>query len=266
MAPQPSQQDDGSAHQPLLFAGHEGTTRGSSLYYHSALSDQAQYNYSNQGYPQQQQQPSYGVSSSQQVVSNSMSQPSPPTHTSATVPAPRAGTIPTAEVSISQPSVGRSTRGMLPVQAPVLGTWAHRQVRLPLEAGIQQPERQPATDGPGNVDHAAEDQARADTLPEGQPRLQRRSSESDGDPAAEAAAWRWRFARRWHQEQTRAMDPENAAGGSPDKTEEALAYLQAGGGAGWNMQVRAEGRLVHACAVTRDDGGTGWSACACTGC
>ncbi|KAF5830817.1 hypothetical protein DUNSADRAFT_13987 [Dunaliella salina] len=55
------------------------------------------------------------------------------------------------------------------------------------------------------------------------------------DSDAEAgAAWKWRFARRWHIEQTRPADPDGA---SPDKTEEAIAFLNAGGGAGWNMQV-----------------------------
>ncbi len=73
---------------------------------------------------------------------------------------------------------------------------------------------------------------------------QRPAGGSDsGMDAAVEAAWRWRFARRWHAEQARAgAAPEGGdAQGSPDKTEEALAYLKAGGGAGWNMQVRARG-------------------------
>uniref|UniRef100_A0A7S3QP91 Uncharacterized protein n=1 Tax=Dunaliella tertiolecta TaxID=3047 RepID=A0A7S3QP91_DUNTE len=65
--------------------------------------------------------------------------------------------------------------------------------------------------------------------------LQGDSRRDSVDSDAEAgAAWKWRFARRWHIEQTRPADPDGA---SPDKTEEAIAFLNAGGGAGWNMQV-----------------------------
>ena len=39
---------------------------------------------------------------------------------------------------------------------------------------------------------------------------------------------------RWHMEQTRPADPNSS---SVDKTDEAIAFLHAGGGAGWNMQV-----------------------------
>lgn len=59
---------------------------------------------------------------------------------------------------------------------------------------------------------------------------------TDSRDAAMHAAWRWRFTRRWHAEQQRTA-AEDAGAASPDKIDEAMAYLAAGGGQGWNMQV-----------------------------
>lgn len=142
---------------------------------------------------------------------------------------------------------------------PMLGTWCTRQVRLlgPIEetnnhhSSHGHSHSQPGAiaaaggaPGPMRATHSQENlqeqQAAAQQrLEQQQQALQeagRRVSEAGSDGATEAA-WRWRFARRWHAEQQRAMDPDQA-GSLVDKTEEALQFLNAGGGAGWNMQVR----------------------------
>ena len=46
-----------------------------------------------------------------------------------------------------------------------------------------------------------------------------------GDDEIVDAAWRWRFARRWHAEQVREIDPEEDTT-ADDKTEEALQFLK----------------------------------------
>lgn len=51
----------------------------------------------------------------------------------------------------------------------------------------------------------------------------------DGDKA-EAAAWRWRFTRRWQAEQSRAPDEAQCSVGADTIMEDALEYLHACGG------------------------------------
>eukprot|EP00195_Chlamydomonas_chlamydogama_P003391 CAMPEP_0202914298 /NCGR_PEP_ID=MMETSP1392-20130828/62740_1 /ASSEMBLY_ACC=CAM_ASM_000868 /TAXON_ID=225041 /ORGANISM="Chlamydomonas chlamydogama, Strain SAG 11-48b" /LENGTH=503 /DNA_ID=CAMNT_0049605899 /DNA_START=304 /DNA_END=1814 /DNA_ORIENTATION=- len=121
-------------------------------------------------------------------------------------------------------------------KAPCLGTWAARQFRL-MDASHESPAVQErsgaAAPAPGN---AAPAQAK-DVQPNGKGA----DHDIDGD-AAQDAAWRWRFARRWHAEQTRPIDPQNASVG--DTMEEALQFLTAGGGTGWNMQLNANNRTT----------------------
>jgi len=165
------------------------------------------------------------------------------------------------DAAASQPCPPASKQRQEPVQPAVLGTWVHRQFRMldPIEEKPVQSKSQPGSianaaanpiDGHMRQVHSTQDvaqaeaqqaqaeaqQAQAMLIAGGQqPDAAGRMSEGGSDTAAEAA-WRWRFARRWHAEQTRMQDPD-AAGSCNDKTEDALQYLQAGGGAGWNMQV-----------------------------
>lgn len=151
-------------------------------------------------------------------------------------------------------------------QAPVLGTWANRQYHLPLPAPVQLSQSHSSTSpiaksvaaprsvrsvpSQENIPQEAGDTSQgpnpATQLPQqsqvgpqvsetgSEPQFHSQNAAAGGDQefpqhavdAAMEAAWRWRFTRRWHAEQQRAMDGQPC---SPDKHDEALAYLQAGG-------------------------------------
>lgn len=128
--------------------------------------------------------------------------------------------------------------GTLPkaIQTPALGTWIHRQYRLqPVPEKSSQGGSQGAGASTTTVPNPYDEQKDA-----GQQPAYRKSEAGEDD--AQAAAWRWRFARKWHAEQQRVIDPENAS--CSDKVEDALQFLQAGGGAGWNLQSRGLARTV----------------------
>ena len=124
-----------------------------------------------------------------------------------------------------------------------LGTWANRQIRL-----AKEPDGTPsaAAAAPRPRGGSVEETTPGSLITQGlrQQQAERQvleaaaASQLNGnDDQVVDAAWRWRFARRWHAEQTREVDPaEDATSG--DKTEEALQFLRAGGGNGWNMQLR----------------------------
>eukprot|EP00798_Chlamydomonas_sp_ICE-L_P021729 gene21729-28750_t len=128
-----------------------------------------------------------------------------------------------------------------------MGTWSKRQVRLLSletvdEGGTMLADAQEDDDD----DQPLPSLASAGTLVSQALQLHQQQLEeaeakagNGGDPSHEEvrdAAWRWRFQRRWHAEQNRALDTEQSSL-PKDKTEDALQYLCAGAGAGWNMQV-----------------------------
>ena len=124
----------------------------------------------------------------------------------------------------------------------LLGTWAHRQTRFDrsektrakpsqparqpsLPAHIpgmpQEPERAPAAPALPNPASGKRSRAQANGVDGGEAAGQalttagvaRESTEESGDgdeddAAVRQAAWRWRFNRRWVQEQARQLDPE----------------------------------------------------------
>ncbi|EIE26801.1 hypothetical protein COCSUDRAFT_59309 [Coccomyxa subellipsoidea C-169] len=158
-----------------------------------------------------------------------------------------------------------------------LGTWAKRQVHykqppppsLPAHIpGTPQPSdrtvrrRAPGREGGGSGDSAkrknsgegatrmdsdacngaddgagaakGEDEAGADQ-PTG--RSEESDTLGDDDEKLRQAAWRWRFNRRWAQEQARQMDPEyGLQAGDEDGWDEALGYMDACG-PGWHLQI-----------------------------
>ncbi|MEW5306028.1 MAG: hypothetical protein WDW36_008530 [Sanguina aurantia] len=77
----------------------------------------------------------------------------------------------------------------------------------------------------------------------------------DGDKA-EAAAWRWRFTRRWQAEQSRAPDEAQCSVGADTIMEDALEYLHAcGGSARTNnhlqiARVSSELGISYGCSLT----------------
>ncbi|KAK9843420.1 hypothetical protein WJX81_001473 [Elliptochloris bilobata] len=156
----------------------------------------------------------------------------------------------------------------------LLGTWANRQTRFDdkprakpskpsLPAHIpgtpQEAERPPATlalanpsngkrgrgrtegkagGSGGAANGAAERMGECEVAPEGPGGVMAESGEGDEDEAAvRQAAWRWRFNRRWVQEQARQLDPEyGLQAGDEDGWDEALGYLDACG-PGWHLQI-----------------------------
>ncbi|KAL6758339.1 hypothetical protein V8C86DRAFT_2600051 [Haematococcus lacustris] len=132
---------------------------------------------------------------------------------------------------------------------PHLGTWAHRQVRLyqPATSGSRhsQPgslpsDKHPSEGTSGMRPVRSQEQLQADSDPMAQP-PHKASNNVDilgASDKATDAAWRWRFARKWHAEQQRCLEADGT-GSCHDKTEDALQFLHAGGGAGWHMQVGA---------------------------
>ena len=119
----------------------------------------------------------------------------------------------------------------------MLGTWAHRQTRFDrgdkpprakpsrqpsLPAHIpgtpQEPERAPAVPALANPASGKRSRAQAgggdrgaaeQALAAGPRGVTEESGDGDEDEAAiRQAAWRWRFNRRWVQEQARQLDPE----------------------------------------------------------
>ncbi|CAL8467141.1 g6677 [Coccomyxa elongata] len=156
-----------------------------------------------------------------------------------------------------------------------LGTWAKRQVHyaqppppsLPAHIpGTPQPSdrsvaRRPlrSTDGEGNdAAKCADDTATTSIGPENseegaaeegreeaegelssQPTGQSEESDTlaDDEEKLRQAAWRWRFNRRWAQEQARQMDPQyGLQAGDEDGWDEALGYMDACG-PGWHLQI-----------------------------
>ncbi|GAX73918.1 hypothetical protein CEUSTIGMA_g1368.t1 [Chlamydomonas eustigma] len=115
----------------------------------------------------------------------------------------------------------------LPMQ---LGTWAQRQVRM---CKTPSPEelmaRKDTSDSSSLVSQGLRDLVARREAAAAAAQL-----EAVDDDQVAGAAWRWRFARKWHAEQTREIDPEDDQG---DVTDEALHLLQAGGAQGWNMQM-----------------------------
>jgi hypothetical protein len=146
---------------------------------------------------------------------------------------------------------------------PALGTWAHRQYKLPLPRGGGRPGAlspaqevpeggalgaslaqpipgawQPGDPAPfdGAAAAAAEAEApaaAAAAAAAAEAGARGASEEEDEEEAVARAAWRWRFAKRWQAEQARGLDPAASAEG--DGMEETLAYLAACGGQGWDL-------------------------------
>lgn len=80
---------------------------------------------------------------------------------------------------------------------------------------------------------------------------QREEEEAEEEEQTRAAAWRWKFTRRWRAEQTRAPSIDGKADG--DETEEALQYLRATGGGTVALQVA---RTVSADIANSESTGT----------
>lgn len=78
--------------------------------------------------------------------------------------------------------------------------------------------------------------------------------DEDEEAAQRAAAWRWRFSRRWNAEQARPVSEKDAVM-SPDATEEALQYLRACGGTGVALQVARTASSEYSSALRQHAGG-----------
>ena len=196
--------------------------------------------------------------------------PYPPMRTATSLPQPQFAVASTTSVPVVPPQRGLTAHqeDVEPEPQFLLGTWATRQTRLdqkglPLpgtavRAGERDKRQEPAeaADGQpgeansinngseagrcvsGEVDETMPGSLITRGLREQQAARQREAAAKvHGDDEVADAAWRWRFARRWHAEQVREVDPADETGDG-DKTEEALQFLKAGGGNGWNMQVR----------------------------
>lgn len=143
---------------------------------------------------------------------------------------------------------------------PALGTWAHRQYKLPLPGrlfqqrqrgqGLSPPQEwqeQPQSLSQQQQAFAASSVAQPipGTRQATQPQLEAAApaatqangdgtnASDDEEEVIERAAWRWRFAKRWQAEQVRQLDPSASADG--DGMEDVLAYLAATGGNPWEV-------------------------------
>lgn len=118
---------------------------------------------------------------------------------------------------------------------PGLGTWTQRQTvfaRQPQESARRPNEPDPAAapaldQQPAAGAAAAAAGVAADVVV---------SSGSFDEEAVRAAAWKWRFGRRWAAEQEKAFDPTYGQDGNDEEWDEALRYLHACGN-GWNFQL-----------------------------
>jgi hypothetical protein len=116
----------------------------------------------------------------------------------------------------AQPSGSDSQTALAQSLTADSGTWKQRQFVMPPPAAERD---EPAASGtlPSQMSAARD---------VGKPARTR--AHTDDEEAAVAAAWKWRFCRRWKAEQVRVVDPEHASGGS-DNMADALLYLNAAG-------------------------------------
>ena len=143
-----------------------------------------------------------------------------------------------------------------------LGTWANRQIRFPWprktaelfdSAGSRQGTTNAEVGSPSAVSTPTKipgSPSLASPLPP--PSVQkpppapkrpstdqpsRQSSADDDDTKLVEAAWRWRFGRRWVQEQAKQFDPDFKNEDAEEEWDDALGYLDACG-PGFNMIAR----------------------------
>lgn len=167
-----------------------------------------------------------------------------------------------------------------------LGTWAHRQIRFPwprktaelfdsagschgtinTETGSPSALSTP-TKIPGSPSIASPLPPPSMQKPPPAPRRpstdqpSRQSSADDDDTKLVEAAWRWRFGRRWVQEQAKQFDPDFKNEDAEEEWDDALGYLDACG-PGFNMIARTssefggnDARLTRTHSLVSQDSG-----------
>jgi len=80
--------------------------------------------------------------------------------------------------------------------------------------------------------------------------LDRRSSFDEDESKVVEAAWRWRFGRRWVQEQAKQFDPEFGREEEQEEWDDALGYLDACG-PGFNMIARTSSEFGNEARLPR---------------
>lgn len=167
-----------------------------------------------------------------------------------------------------------------------LGTWAHRQIRFPWprktaelfdSAGSRHGTAKTEVGSPSAVSTPTKIPGSPDTAsPLPPPSLQkpppaprrpstdqpsRQSSADDEDTKLVEAAWRWRFGRRWVQEQAKQFDPDFKNEDAEEEWDDALGYLDACG-PGFNMIARTssefggnDARLTRTHSLVSQDSG-----------
>lgn len=83
-----------------------------------------------------------------------------------------------------------------------------------------------------------------------QPAVSRRSSFDEDESRVVEAAWRWRFGRRWVQEQAKQFDPEFGREEEQEEWDDALGYLDACG-PGFNMIARTSSEFGNEARLPR---------------
>jgi len=174
-----------------------------------------------------------------------------------------------APANPEHPLDSRDTQhGATEAQDARLGTWANRQIRFPWPrktadlfdsagsrsgtaktdvgspSAISTPTNipgSPSTSSPIpppslHKPPPAPKQTSTDGAPKQAP-ISRQSSMDEDESKVVEAAWRWRFGRRWVQEQAKQFDPEFGHEDTEEEWDDALGYLDACG-PGFNMIAR----------------------------
>lgn len=126
-------------------------------------------------------------------------------------------TTPRRKNTVTTPKQG-SRRASLD-ELPGFGSWAQRQFRFQPQSAFATEEAEverPSTPTLG-------------TSHRGNTCNTMRTSETDDEDAARQAAWRWRFNRRWANEQSRQLGPRPTDDDEQDNWDEALGFLDACG-------------------------------------
>ena len=167
-----------------------------------------------------------------------------------------------------------------------LGTWAHRQIRFPWPrktaelfdsagsrngttvSNVGSPSAvSTPTNIPGSPSAASPLPPPSMQKPPPGPRrpsidrTSRQSSVDDEDTKLVEAAWRWRFGRRWVQEQAKQFDPDFKNEDGEEEWDDALGYLDACG-PGFNLIARTssefggnDARLTRTHSLVSQDSG-----------
>ena len=167
-----------------------------------------------------------------------------------------------------------------------LGTWAHRQIRFPWPrktaelfdsagsrngtavSNVGSPSAvSTPTNIPGSPSAASPLPPPSMQKPPPGPRrpsidrTSRQSSVDDEDTKLVEAAWRWRFGRRWVQEQAKQFDPDFKNEDAEEEWDDALGYLDACG-PGFNLIARTssefdgnDARLTRTHSLVSQDSG-----------